>query len=132
MKRSLLVFVVAGLVLLSTLLWMVNSIGLPDTTDTIQFGVIGLLIAFAVFVGFRRLKSEHRGEPAEDELSKRILQKTAAISYYISLYLWVAMIYIKDRVEMDTEQLLGTGILGMAVIFALSWLVFNFRGIRHD
>ncbi len=132
MKRSLLVFVVAGLVLLSTLLWMVNSIGLPDTTDTIQFGVIGLLIAFAVFVGFRRLKSERRGEPAEDELSKRILQKTAAISYYISLYLWVAMIYIKDRVEMDTEQLLGTGILGMAVIFALSWLVFNFRGIRHD
>jgi peptidoglycan/LPS O-acetylase OafA/YrhL len=132
MKRSLLVFVVAGLLMLSTLLLMVNSIGLPDRTDTIQFGVIGLLIAFAVFLGFRRLKSERRGEPAEDELSKRILQKTAAISYYISLYLWVAMIYIKDRVEMDTEQLLGTGILGMAVIFALSWLVFNFRGIRHE
>ncbi len=132
MKRSLLVFVVAGLVLLTTILWMVNSAGLLDVTDTIQFGVIGLLVVFAVFAGIRRLKSERRGEPVEDELSKRIMQKTAAWSYYISLYLWVAMIYIKDRVNMDTEQLLGTGILGMAVTFALCWLVLNFRGLRHE
>ena len=132
MKRSLLVFLVAGLILLTTLLWMVNSAGVADRTDTIQFGVIGLLISFAVFVGLKRLKSERRGEPAEDELSKRILQKTAAWSYYISLYLWVALIYIKDRVSMDTEQLIGTGILGMAVTFAVCWLVFNFRGLRHE
>jgi peptidoglycan/LPS O-acetylase OafA/YrhL len=132
MKRSLLVFLVAGLILLTTLLWMVNSAGVADRTDTIQFGVIGLLISFAVFVGSKRLKSERRGEPAEDELSKRILQKTAAWSYYISLYLWVAMIYIRDRVSMDTEQLIGTGILGMAVTFAVCWLVFNFRGLRHE
>jgi len=75
MKKSMLVFVVAGLVLLTTFLWMVKAAGLSDATDTIQFGVIGLLIAFAVFVGFRRLKSERRGEPVEDELSKHILQK---------------------------------------------------------
>jgi peptidoglycan/LPS O-acetylase OafA/YrhL len=111
---------------------MVNSAGIADRTDTIQFGVIGLLISFAVFVGLKRLKSERRGEPAEDELSKSILQKTAAWSYYISLYLWVAMIYIKDRVSMDTEQLIGTGILGMAVTFAVCWLIFNFRGLRHE
>ncbi|MBK9356242.1 MAG: hypothetical protein IPN08_02445 [Bacteroidales bacterium] len=132
MKKSMLVFVVAGLVVLSTILWMVNSAGMPDTTDTIQFGVIGLLIAFAVFVGFRRLKSERRGEPVEDELSKHILQKTAAWSYYISLYLWVAMIYIKDRVEMDNEQLIGTGVLGMAVSFVVCWLFIKFRGLRHE
>ncbi|MBK6346807.1 MAG: hypothetical protein IPF68_12905 [Bacteroidales bacterium] len=132
MKKSMLVFVVAGLVLLTTILWMVKSAGLLDATDTIQFGVIGLLIAFAVFVGFRRLKSERRGEPVEDELSKHILQKTAAWSYYISLYLWVAMIYIKDRVEMDNEQLIGTGVLGMAVTFVVCWLFIKFRGLRHE
>lgn len=132
MKKSLLVFVVAGLVLLATIVWMANSAGMPDVTDSIQFGVIGLLIAFAVFVGFRRLKSERRGEPVEDELSKRLMQKTAAWSYYISLYLWVGLIYINDRLTMDTGQLLGTGILGMAVIFALCWLVLNFRGLHHE
>lgn len=131
MKRSLLVFLVAGLVLLTTMLWMLNSSGIADVTDTIQFGIIGLLVAFAVFVGIRRLKSERRGEPAEDELSKSLMQKTAAWSYYISLYLWLAILFIKDRVVMDTEQLIGTGILGMAVCFALCWLVFNLRGFRH-
>ncbi|MCD6661745.1 MAG: hypothetical protein LT105_16400 [Lentimicrobium sp.] len=132
MKRSMLVFVVAGLVLLTTLFWMIKASGAIDKTDTIQFWVIGLLIIFALFIGIRRLKSEKRGEPTEDELSKRVLQKSAAVSYYISLYLWVAIIYIKDKVSMDTEQLIGTGILGMAVTFALSWLVINFRGIRHE
>ena len=132
MKRSMLVFVVAGLVLLTTLFWMIKASGAIDKTDTIQFWVIGLLIIFALFIGIRRLKSEKRGEPTEDELSKRVLQKSAAVSYYISLYLWVAIIYIKDKVSMDTEQLIGTGILGMAITFALSWLVINFRGIRHE
>lgn len=132
MKRSMLVFVVAGLVLLTTLFWMIKASGAIDKTDTIQSWVIGLLIIFALFIGIRRLKSEKRGEPTEDELSKRVLQKSAAVSYYISLYLWVAIIYIKDKVSMDTEQLIGTGILGMAVTFALSWLVINFRGIRHE
>ncbi len=132
MKRSMLVFVVAGLVLLTTLFWMIKASGAIDKTDTIQFWVIGLLIIFALFIGIRRLKSEKRGEPTEDELSKRVLQKSAAVSYYISLYLWVAIIYIKDKVSMDTEQLIGTGILGMAVTFALSWLIINFRGIRHE
>lgn len=132
MKRSMLVFVVAGLVLVTTIFWMVKASGAIDKTDTIQFWVIGLLIIFALFIGIGRLKSEKRGEPAEDELSKRVLQKSAAVSYYISLYLWVAIIYIKDKVSMDTEQLIGTGILGMAVTFALSWLFINFRGIRHE
>lgn len=128
MKRSVLVFLVAGLVLATSMLWLVNSAGMADLTDTLQFGVIGLLVAFAVFIGFRRLKSEKRGEPVEDELSKNILQKTAAWSYYISLYLWVAVIYLKDRVNMDTEQLIGSGILGMAVTFALCWIYINFKG----
>ena len=65
------------------------------------------------------------------DLSKKVLQKTAAYSYYISLYLWLALIFIKDRITIDTEQLLGTGILGMAIIFALCWILFNFRGIRN-
>jgi len=132
MKKSLLVFVVAGLIMATTLLWVVSSADGLNKPDAIQFGVIGLLVAFAVFVGIMRLKSEKRGEPAEDERSKFILQKSAAWSYYISLYLWVAVLYIKDRISMDTDQLLGTGILGMAISFALCWLVFNFRGIRHE
>ena len=132
MKKSVLVFVVAGLVLATSAIWFFFRSEGSGFMKNLHFFVIGLVVLFALFVGYKRLTSEKRGEPAEDELSKKVLQKAAALSYYISLYLWVVMIYVKDRVTMDVEVLLGSGILGMAVIFALIWLYFNFRGIRNE
>jgi peptidoglycan/LPS O-acetylase OafA/YrhL len=132
MKKSTLVFVVAGLVLIATSLWFLSSFKSESLMENFHFFVIILIVAFALFIGYKRLKSERRGEPSEDELSKKVLQKAAALSYYISLYLWVFMIYIKDRVVMDVEVLISSGILGMAVIFAISWLYFNFRGVSNE
>ncbi len=128
------IFVVAGLVLATAILWLSGSAVLENLTitDLLQFGVIILVIGFAVFVGIKRFQSMKRGEPAEDELSRKILRRTASVSFYISLYLWVFMLFLIDRVKMDTEQLLGTGILGMAIIYALTWVVLYFRGIRND
>jgi len=134
MKKGMVVLIVAVavLVLITTGLWVFSASGNLKTFDMASFGVIILVVAFALFVGYKRLVSAKRGEPAEDELSKKVLLKTAAWSYYISLYLWVAMLYIKDRVSLDTEEILGAGILGMAVSFAVCWLVFNFRGVRNE
>jgi len=134
MKKGMVVLIVAVavLVLITTGLWVFSASGNLKTFDMVSFGVIILVVAFALFVGYKRLVSAKRGEPAEDELSKKVLLKTAAWSYYISLYLWVAMLYIKDRVSLDTEEILGAGILGMAVSFAVCWLVFNFRGVRNE
>ncbi|HNQ82241.1 MAG TPA: hypothetical protein PLW31_08255 [Bacteroidales bacterium] len=132
MKRSIVIFIIAAMVLITTGFWILSPGAIGDTMEYLHFGIILLIVLFALFIGYKRLKSEKRGEPAEDELSKKVLQKTAAWSYYISLYIWVAMIYIKDRIVMDTEIMLGTGILAMAVTFAVCWLVFNFRGIRNE
>jgi peptidoglycan/LPS O-acetylase OafA/YrhL len=131
MKKPVLVFFVAGLVLLSTVIWFIMSLRSFRPVDMVHFGVIILVIGFALFVGVKRLGNYKRGEPPEDELSKKVLQKTAAISYYISLYIWVFLIFLKDRVTFDTEELLGTGILAMAVTFGITWFVLNFRGIRN-
>ena len=132
MKKSLIIFIIAGLVLISTGLWFFASSKEFNTMDLLHLGVITLIAGFAVFVGFKRLSNAKRGEPVEDELSKKILQKTAAISYYISLYVWVFLIFLKDRVKFETEELLGTGILAMAVIFGISWLIYNLKGIKND
>jgi len=132
MKKSLIVFIVAGLVLITTGLWFFTSVKEFNTMDLLHFGVITLIVAFAIFVGFKRLSNAKRGEPVEDELSKKIFQKTAAISYYVSLYIWVFLIFLKDRVKFETEELLGTGILAMAVTFGISWLILNFKGIKND
>jgi peptidoglycan/LPS O-acetylase OafA/YrhL len=132
MKKGIIVLIVAVLVLVTTGLWLSSASGNLKTFDIFSFGIIILVVAFAFFSGYKRLASAKRGEPAEDELSKKVLLKTAAWSYYISLYLWVAMLFIKDRVNLDTEELIGAGILGMAIAFAICWLVFNFRGVRSE
>lgn len=132
MKKGMVVFIVALLVLITTGLWLFSASGNLKSFDMVTFGIIIVVVAFALFVGYKRLLSAKRGEPAEDELSKKVLLKTAAWSYYISLYLWVAILFIKDRVNLDSEELIGTGILGMAISFAACWMVFNFRGVRNE
>jgi len=131
MKKSGLVFLVAILVVVSTILWIAKS-GVLSGVDVLQIGVIAILVILAVVFGYRRLTSERRGEPVEDELSKKVMMKASAWAYFISLYMWVFMIWLKDRVTFDTEQLLGTGILAMAVIWALCWLVVYWKGIRDE
>ena len=132
MKRAVIVFIVALMVLATTGLWIYSSSGNFKPFDLLSFGIIVLVVAFAIFIGIKRLTSAKRGEPAEDELSKKVILKTAAWSYYISLYLWVAILFIKDRVSLDTEELIGAGILGMAISWVICWLVFHFTGVRNE
>lgn len=132
MKRTVLIFILAALVLITCLLWFFSGGSNAKPGNLLQFGVIILVVAFAVFLGLKRFRSAKKGEPAEDELSKKVLQKTAALSFYISLYMWLAMIYFSDRVKLESDALIGTGIIGMAVIYAICWVVINFTGIKNE
>ncbi len=132
MKRAVIALLVSVLVLVSVFLWIRNTPGEISSQEVTQTGVIFILVVFGLFFAWRRFTSARRGEPAEDEMSKRVMQRASSISYFISLYLWVFVIYINDRVDMDTEVLIGTGILGMAIIFAISWLIIYLRGIRNE
>jgi peptidoglycan/LPS O-acetylase OafA/YrhL len=132
MKKTVLVFIVAALLLVTVALWIFSGPDALKPMDLLSFGVIILVVAFAVFIGFKRLNSARRGEPAEDELSKKVMQKTASLSYYISLYWWLVIMYFTDKLNYETHSFIAAGILGMAVIFAVCWLVFNFRGVRNE
>jgi peptidoglycan/LPS O-acetylase OafA/YrhL len=132
MKKTILVFGIALIVLITTGLWISKSSGFLNSSDALSLGVVLCLVAFAIYIGFRRLQGSRRGEPAEDELSRNLLRRTASLSYYLSLYFWVGILFIKDRITISTEELLGMGILGMAVIYAISWIILNIRGIKHE
>jgi peptidoglycan/LPS O-acetylase OafA/YrhL len=131
MKKSYLVLVISVLVLATTFLWFISTGTHLSFADIMQFGIVLAVVGLAVFVGISRLKSEKRGEPAEDEFSKRILQKASSLSYYISLYLWLAIMYFSDKTKLENHTLIGTGILGMAVIFCLCWAYFKIWGTKH-
>jgi positive regulator of sigma E activity len=91
-----------------------------------------MMVGFAVYIGFQRLSSLKKGEPAEDEMSKKVMIRTSSLSYYISIYLWLAVIYFSERLHYETHTIIAGGILGMAITFAICWLYFNFRGIGHE
>lgn len=129
MKKSFLAVIVSVLVIVTTVLWMSDALSVSLGEYT-QFVIIGILVCFGLYVGYRRFTSEKRGQPAEDEFSKKVLQKSAAVSYYISLYLWLVIMYLTDRMKIETDIMFGWGILGMAVIFAGSWIYFNLRGMK--
>lgn len=132
MKRVWIAFAVAFLVLATSAIWFFSTEDHNVGFEIVTFGVIIVLAGLGLLFAFRRLSSVKRDEPQEDELSKKILQKSSAWSYYISLYMWVFMIWLKDRVTLDTEQVLGAGILSMAVIWFTCWIVIRLRGIRNE
>jgi len=132
MKKGFLAIGVSLLVVISVGFWLFNSSVSLKSVDLLQLLIIVLLIGFGVFFGIKRLRSAKRGEPVEDELSKKQLQKASSISYYFSLYWWVFLLYIKDKVVLDTEELIGMGVIGMGVLLVLSWIILRFKGIRNE
>ena len=130
MKNIIWLAILLVLVVLTTILWLgKESLSLEELSS---LGVILAIVGFAVFILIQRIKSWKSGEPQEDELSKKVMLRTSSLSYYVSLYFWVFLLWLKDRVAFEQEELLGTGILGMALIFALSWVYYHFRGVPND
>ena len=132
MKKTIVLFVVAGLVLVSLVLWLLNTRISWNFRDILMVVVGLVMIGFAVFAGFRRVKSVARKEPVEDELSKMIMTRASSLSYYISIYLWLFIMYISDKIKWETHTLIGSGILGMAVVFLFSWIGVRFFGLKND
>jgi peptidoglycan/LPS O-acetylase OafA/YrhL len=125
------VILLIGVVALSLGAWVYYSKNDSlEIADLMQYAIIVVLVAFALIIGIRRLKSERRGEPAEDELSKKIMQRATSTAFYISLYWWLVMSYLSENWEMETGSVIGRGIMGMALIFVLSWFFYKMKGVE--
>lgn len=96
---------------------------------TIILIVIGLL---ALIVAVIRYKSFKNREPVEDEYTKKVMRKTASYSFYVSFYLWLFVSYFSEDSGMDTQQIIGLGIVGMAIVFVISWVVVKLTGLRNE
>ena len=132
MKRTILVFIISALVVASLALWMLKGHVAGNAREMIQVGVALVLVGFAVYLGVSRLRSHKRGEPAEDELTKKVVTRASSLAYYISIYLWLFVMYISDKTMLPSHSLVGAGILGMAVVFLLCWLGVRAFGLKND
>ncbi len=128
MKKGILMIILAIIVVFGVVTWLTNQSDTFKTGEFFMLGGIVLLVGFAIFIAISRIKSAKAGLAPEDELSKRITNKAAAMSYYVSLYWLLFLMYISDRINYESHTLVGFGILGMAILYAGFWLYFNFIG----
>ncbi|MEN8124991.1 MAG: hypothetical protein ABFR32_07645 [Bacteroidota bacterium] len=128
MKKSIITFIIILIIIAG--LWIFIPTQIFDKNDFLHSSfVLVLIIVLGLWVLYKRFISFKNGEPAEDELSKLVLQKSVSLSYYISLYLWLIVSYFSNRLNFETDQLIGYGIIGMAFIFVGSWAYFSLKGV---
>lgn len=126
MKKVVVLFALIITVAGGLALWLTSGGELLEPREIAMIGGLVLVILFAAFLGFRRIISLRRSQPPEDEMSKRILKRAAASSYYLSLYTWLALMFFSDTTEMELSSFIGMGIMIMAIEFALAWVYHNY------
>jgi hypothetical protein len=131
MKKAIISFVIGSLILAALVLWALKGRMAGNTSEIVMGGIVLVLVGFAVYLGVSRLRSHRRGEPGEDEFSKRVLIKASSLAYYISIYLWLFVMYVSDKTTLEAHSLVGAGILGMAVVFLLCWLGVKAFGMKN-
>jgi hypothetical protein len=131
MKNIVVGFVISALVLVSLLIWALQGHFSGNIREILQAGIVLVLVGFAVYLGVSRLRSRLRREPAEDELSKKVMTRASSLAFYVSIYFWLFIMYISDKTSLEAHSLVGGGILGMAVIFLLCWLGVKAFGTKN-
>lgn len=130
MKKVFLPIFILTWTLVLTGLWIIQPSKSTSTAlEYIFVVVIFLFFLLGGYLGYGRMKRKKQGLPEEDELSIKIAQKSAAISFYLSLVLWLTLIFIQSHFFIDIKWLLSFGMIGMAIIFVISWLIINNQGI---
>ena len=123
------------------LLYIIFLFFFPIPVENLNIGgiltiVIPLvLIVFMVFFVGRRYRDIKTGMPLEDERSKKVMTKTAAMSFYTTLYWLLFISLFKDPIArmvdleyLDVGQTVAFAILGMAVAFFGFWIYYNKKG----
>lgn len=112
--------------------WLIFHSDEMDLQEILMIGALVLVVGFALFLAFRRLRDAKANLPTEDEMSRKMMRRGAATSYYISIYMWLVIMYFEDRIDLERSSLIGAGIMGMAIIWAISWLYHRYIRRSHD
>ncbi len=132
MKKAIISFVMSALVLVALAIWALKGRISGNIAEVLTVAVALVLVGFAVYLGVSRLRSHLRREPSEDEMSRKVMTRASSLAYYVSIYLWLFVMYVSDKTSLAADSLVGAGILGMAVIFLLCWLGVKLLGMKHE
>lgn len=124
------VFILTWSLVLSGL-WIIQPNEAPASLlEFIFVGIIVVFFALGLYFGYSRFRKKQQGFPEDDEMSQKITQKAAALSFYIGVFLWVILIYIQSHTAVGLNWILASGMIGMALTFLICWSILSISGVK--
>ncbi len=97
--------------------------------EIISIAILVVILA-VIFIGknLKNVKDAKKGLTIEDERSRKVMLLAGAKSFQVSMWYLLVLMWVSSVLEiipLNTEQALGAGILGMAIIYGVTWLWAN-------
>jgi peptidoglycan/LPS O-acetylase OafA/YrhL len=128
----ILLTVLAVLVVGTFILWITRTELSFDAGTILMILIPVVILTLAAIRLVRGISDARNRMPAEDELSRMILIRTGSTAFQLSLFLWLIIGGIEDRINLEGHTIIGAGILGMAILWALSWVYHRYIRRSHD
>ena len=130
--KTALIVILAGTITFSAGLWAYSTMEHLGAFEIAIAVLVAFIAIFSLIIGMKRIKDEKKGLTAEDELSKNIKQKAAAMAFMYSFYLWTAIIIFTVDTSLQIEIPIGIGIMGMGILFIGFWIYYSKTGIDNE
>lgn len=130
--RLIAIVILSVFVMLTGTLFAVNSF----IRGEVAGGIIGIVIAisilaFALFAFGKGNRDLKEGYPLKDERSKKVIEKASSTSFYVTLYVLLAMGFLSDDIIRfrDVSQATGVAVGCMTLLFLAFWVYYNKKEI---
>lgn len=126
MRKPYMMFLISGILILQIFQAKLNV----SFVKISSYVLILIPAGLGITIGIYRLVKKRQGVPPEDEFSLKILYKASSAAYYLSLIMWFTMISFHDKIKLDKDSLIITGVLGMSVFYCICWIYYRVWGTK--
>ncbi len=130
-KKGILIgIIIAGIVILTLAFYLLNvkNIGLRDIAEV---GIILILVAFAIFVLWDKLRNVRKGLPTKDERVSIVSYKAGYYGFIAAIWTVVFSNVVTDILfsrELAASELAGVTVIVSAFVFAISYMLLYRKG----
>ncbi|MEN8248531.1 MAG: hypothetical protein ABFS32_06335 [Bacteroidota bacterium] len=137
MKKFTFQVIFLAYVLILSGIWIYQTGAVDEnTTSKISEVILVVMIAsfliLAIYLIVKRNMLKKSGSSTDDELTFKITQKAAASAYYVSLVVWLVLIYWQSHILASSNVMIGYGVIAMALSYVFFWLYYNAKGIGYE
>ncbi len=127
--KAILGLVLAGAVVFTVALWFYNTEQPLDIPEYAIALLVGIIVLASVIVASKRIKNENKGLTPDDELSIRIKERAAAVSFSFSFIMWMFVLLFFGDKELSNSAVIGIGIIAQGLMFFALLFYYNKKGL---